>query len=96
MLGTNPRMAAAILRENGCAPIDFGRGRGRGLRWLESAVVGAMRRMHQAAQPIPQAPPLHPNKNTLIENLNLASMNAKEIAAKVAQSKTLTPCNTIQ
>ena len=83
MLGTSPRMAAAILRENGCAPIDFGRGKGLGLRWLESAVVGAMRRMHQAAQPATPTPKAGKRPASSIPKigLNLASMSAGELHA---------------
>ena len=38
MLGTSPGVAASILAQRGVHPIDFGLGRGRGPRWLESAV----------------------------------------------------------
>lgn len=48
----NEEMAASILKEYGCYPIDLGPGRGRGLRWLESEVTYALRRMHMQAQPV--------------------------------------------
>ena len=51
MLGTTPGVAASVLAEHGVHPIDFGRGRGRGQRWLESAVKAVMQAMHEAAQP---------------------------------------------
>lgn len=51
MLGTTPGVAASILSEQGVLPIDFGAGRGRGRRWLESASLRAMERMHENAQP---------------------------------------------
>lgn len=38
ILGTTPRVAASILREHGAAPIDYGPGRGRGLRWTAHQV----------------------------------------------------------
>lgn len=50
MLGTSPGVAASILAGKGIHPIDFGVGRGRGRRWLESAVQQAMLEMHAAAQ----------------------------------------------
>ena len=51
MLGTTPGVAASILAARGVQPIDFGIGRGRGRRWLESAVRQVMLDMHEAAQP---------------------------------------------
>lgn len=51
MLGTSPGVAASILARHGVQAIDFGLGRSRGLRWLESAVRQAMHDMHEAAQP---------------------------------------------
>ena len=51
MLGTTPGVAASILAARGVQPIDFGIGRGRGRRWLESAVRQVMLDMHNAAQP---------------------------------------------
>ena len=45
MLGTTPALAASFLAQRGVHPIDFGVGRSRGLRWLESAVAHAMRDM---------------------------------------------------
>lgn len=54
MLGTSPGVAASILSARGVHPIDFGRGRSRGLHWLESAVVAAIRGIHAEAQPQPK------------------------------------------
>ena len=51
MLGTTPGVAASILAGHGVQPIDFGVGRSRGRRWLESAVRQVMIDMHNAAQP---------------------------------------------
>lgn len=51
MLGSSPGVAASILRKAGIEPIDLGRGRGRGLRWLESAVQTAILALHNKAQP---------------------------------------------
>ena len=51
MLGTTRGVAVSIMAEHGVRPVDFGRGRGRGLRWLESAVKAVMQAMHEAAQP---------------------------------------------
>lgn len=45
MLGTTPALAASFLAQRGVHPVDFGVGRSRGLRWLESAVAHAMRDM---------------------------------------------------
>lgn len=53
MLNTTPGVAATILAKWGVHPIDFGRGAGRGPRWLESAVRAAMQQMQAAANPKP-------------------------------------------
>lgn len=80
MLGTSPGVAASILARHGVQAIDFGRGRARGRRWLESAVKQAMLDMHDDAQPkpkasraskaVPQAP-----------TVRLANMSAGEVFA---------------
>ena len=52
ILGTGPGVAASILANMGVQPIDFGFGRGRGPRWLESAVMEAIQSLHRNAQPV--------------------------------------------
>lgn len=77
MLATNADMAASILKKYGCYPIDFGCGRNRGLRWLESAAVNAIRLMHMQAQP---APVIKTKKFKAPQGeLNLASKSVKEM-----------------
>lgn len=49
-MGTTPGVASAILAEKGVLPVNFGRGRGRGVRWYAQAVDMAMRQMHDEAQ----------------------------------------------
>lgn len=49
VFGTSPDVARAILRSHGVHPVDLGAGRGRGLRWLESAVLAVMQEMHTEA-----------------------------------------------
>ena len=49
VFGTSPDIARAILRSHGVQPVDLGAGRGRGLRWLESAVLAVMQEMHTEA-----------------------------------------------
>lgn len=51
MLGTTPGVAASILSQRGVHAVDFGMGRGRGRRWLESAVQQVIAEMHAEAQP---------------------------------------------
>lgn len=77
MLGTTPGVAASILAERGVHPIDFGMGRSRGPRWLESAVRQAMLEMHQAAQP--KAKAKRPAKRTTAPAVSLASMSINDI-----------------
>ena len=79
MLGTSPGVAISILSERGCHPIDFGYGRARGPRWLESAVLMAIRAMHEEAQPQKDK-----NKNIKakhIPRLDLANMKTAELYA---------------
>lgn len=49
-LGTTVGVAVSIMHKQGVRPIDFGMGRGRGARWLESAVEAAILEMHQQSQ----------------------------------------------
>lgn len=49
-LETSPGVAAALLAEKGVKPVDWGRGRSRGLRWYAPAVEQAAREMHEDAQ----------------------------------------------
>lgn len=51
MLGTTPGVAASILAKKGVHAVDFGMGRGRGRRWLESAVQHVIAELHAEAQP---------------------------------------------
>lgn len=54
VFGTSPDVARAILLNHGVHPVDLGAGRGRGLRWLESAVQAVAAEMHRRAQPPPK------------------------------------------
>lgn len=60
MLGTTPGVAASILAQRGVHAVDFGMGRGRGRRWLESAVQNAIAEMHAEAQPQKRASTARP------------------------------------
>lgn len=51
MMGTSSGVAVSILAKHGVFPIDFGVGRGRGPRWLESAVRQTLFELHADAQP---------------------------------------------
>lgn len=55
-LETTPGVAAALLAEKGVKPVDWGRGRSRGLRWYAPAVEQAAREMHEEAQEKQQPP----------------------------------------
>lgn len=60
MLGTTPGVAASILAQRGVYAVDFGMGRGRGRRWLESAVQQVIAEMHAEAQPQKRAKAARP------------------------------------
>lgn len=93
MLATSPGKAAAILMKAGCNPaLDLGRGRGNGPRWLESAVVATIRKIHMDAQPKPR----NRKAKAPAGDLNLLAMNAKELEASLKQSRALTSCDTVQ
>lgn len=78
LLGTSKGVAAEILAKRGCHPIDFGRGAYRGQRWLESAVISAIRVMHIEAQPLP--PKRNEAKPSPVKkDINLASKTASEL-----------------
>lgn len=76
MLGTSPGVAVSILAEHGIYPIDFGRGRSRGRRWLESAVRQLLLEMHQAAQPKPRKPRA---PKPVVPSIPLANLSVGEI-----------------
>lgn len=66
--------AVAVMAANGVFPIHFGVGRGRGLRWLSSAVDAALYKLHQEAQPKPKE--TNPKK---YNGTNLAVMTIDQI-----------------
>ncbi len=77
MLGTTPGVAASILAARGVHPIDFGIGRSRGRRWLESAVRQVMIDMHEAAQP--KAKPLRQGRAAPTPSMKLTTMSINDI-----------------
>lgn len=74
-LGTTPQAAASILRRAGVMPIDFGRGRGLGPRWLSSAVDSALLNLHIDAQPKPKIPKIQRKK----DSVGAADMTPKQL-----------------
>lgn len=95
-MGTSSYMAIIFLKRNGLSPIDLGRGKGRGLRWLESDVLRVMKQVFDKVQRKPRKPrmPSIPGTNgqPLSEHTNA------EIVALVENSRKdrLTPCQIIQ
>lgn len=77
LLGTSHGVATSILSKYGVAPIDLGYGRGRGQRWLQSAVISAMHRMHEDAQTQSYKPYKH---QTSCNTKKLHEMSVDEIA----------------
>lgn len=86
MLGTTPGVAASVLAAHGVCPIDLGRGRSRGRRWLESAVRQAIIAMHAEAQPRRKAGP----RPLPIKAQSIANMSVGEIY------EILTPAGCVQ
>ena len=83
MFGTSPDMAASILRDNGIYPIDLGCGRGKGLRWLESAANEILRKLQDNARPKQKTAKPKPEK---IPEISLANLSNKSIYELVFQS----------
>lgn len=54
MLGMSPKTAKNVLLKRGLQPVDFGKGPGHGLRWLQSSVQALIQDMHDAAQKAPR------------------------------------------
>ncbi len=52
--GTSEALAKATLAAHGVLPIDFGRGKGRGPRWLSDAVHSVIVKLHEEAQAKPK------------------------------------------
>lgn len=76
LFGTTSGVAEETLKKAGVMPIDLGRGRGCGKRWLLSAVMSAIQNIHDKAQPRPVQPrPPRPNG----KYLNVAKMSVKDI-----------------
>lgn len=76
MLGTTPDVAASIMAAHHVYPVNLGYGRGRGRRWLESAVRQVVLDMHQGAQPKTK-PPKSPRPQS--PRATLAGMSPAEI-----------------
>ena len=75
MMGTSPGVAATILAEHGVYPVDFGVGRSRGRRWLESAVQQVLRDMHAAAQPTSKKTWQSKQRSPRVDSLTSMSIN---------------------
>ena len=50
MLNMPVKRAVRLLTERGVLPVDFGVGRGNGLRWHRSAVMSVIDTLHAEAQ----------------------------------------------
>lgn len=83
LFGTSPKAAEEQLASAGLRPIDLGPGRKRGKRWLESAVLEAVRRIHEKAQPRP-AQPRRPKPD--VKYIGLDKMSTAQVAALLATS----------
>ena len=78
LFDTSSKAAEEQLAKAGLRPINLGPGRGRGKRWLESAVMEAMQRIHEKAQPRKTAPkPTYPKS----ENIGVDQMSTSQLEA---------------
>ncbi len=100
LFNASSTVAAEFLARKGVHPIDLGRGRGKGPRWLESAVMAALPAIHTAAQPKPkkQRTPKPPAGLTK----HVQDMTPNELAEFLKahpykrDPQILTPCQTTQ
>ena len=79
LLATTPEIARRELEKRGCAPVDYGPGRSRGLRWLRAEVERIAREMHDDAQPPQPHPkkPLFPRGPRPIQGRSMAELYAE-------------------
>ncbi len=86
ILDTNPSTAAAFLKKHGCRAIDFGRGRNRGPRWLESAVYATLyalgKSRHQEDETVKKK---QKPKNYRHGQKSLAEMNVNELWNEISK-----------
>ena len=75
-MDTGPGVAERLLASQGVFPINLGVGKGRGPRWLESAVINAMRNMHDAVQ---QAHAPRARRKHVVPSSGLENMSAGEL-----------------
>ncbi len=88
LFGTTSGVAEETLKKAGVMPIDLGRGRGCGKRWLLSAVMNAIRTIHDKAQPRPARPRSPKLKGG---HIGLASMSARDIEKLVRKPSLESP-----
>lgn len=88
VFGTSPDIARSILLNYGVHPVDLGAGRGRGLRWLESAVRAALQSMHAGAQPKPKRPSTKAARVPTPE-VSLANMTVNELQEILTSQRTI-------
>ena len=50
LFGVSEKITTGIMLKNGLQPVSLGRGRGRGNRWLQSAVYALIQNLHEKAQ----------------------------------------------
>lgn len=82
---TTPDVAKGILAERGVYPVDFGRGRGKGLRWYFAAVQQAAYEMHLEAQKKAN-PDQKPASISLPKPGLIQGRSANDIYAELTQS----------
>lgn len=76
MLGTSPRIATTILLQNGLQPVNLGRGRGRGNRWLASAVQAVIQDLHDKAQKAPRSSAKPPRLTSRVASMPIGDLYA--------------------
>lgn len=84
LFNTSAKAAEEQLARTGLRPINLGPGRKLGKRWLASAVMESIQRIHEKAQP--RAKMQHPAKPAN-KPLGLAEMSAKDVARLVEGGK---------
>ncbi len=76
LLGASPKVAMGIMLKNGLQPVSLGRGRGRGNRWLQSAVYELMHTLHDKAQKVPKRHEKMPQYKSPVATMSGADLYA--------------------
>ena len=86
IMSMSKRKAKETLLKHGIYPVDYGRGRANGYRWLESVIQALIKDMYEKAQ-LRKTKKVEPTQPKL--ELRLHQMSSAEVAALLTQPRVL-------